>query len=75
MRARTWPRITRFDDRWRWLAVSVVPHFRRFDADPRLIDASLRRIFDAGARTSESTPCIHPVVSQATAIDNERSQR
>ena len=32
VRAQTWPRITRFDDRWRWLAASVVPRFRRFDA-------------------------------------------
>ena len=28
LRAQTWPRITRFDDRWRWLATSVVPRFR-----------------------------------------------
>jgi hypothetical protein len=25
LRARKWPRITRFDDRWRWLVTSVVP--------------------------------------------------
>ena len=74
MRAQAWPRITRFDDRWRWLVTSVVPRFRRFDADTRLVDASLQRIVDE-ARAFASTPCIHPVVSQATAIDNERSQR
>ena len=42
----SWPRITRFEDRWRWVSMSVVPRFRRFDADPHLIDASLRRIVD-----------------------------
>ena len=36
LRARKWPRITRFDDRWRWLVTSVVPRFRRFDADTHL---------------------------------------
>ena len=25
LRAQTWPRITRFDDRWRWLVASIVP--------------------------------------------------
>ena len=73
VRAQAWPRITRFDDRWRWLVTSVVPRFRRFDADTRLVDASLQRIFDE-ARAFASTPCIHPVVSQATAIDNERAR-
>ena len=57
LRARAWPRITRFDDRWRWLATSVVPRFRRFDADTRLVDASLRHIFDE-ARDFASTPCV-----------------
>ena len=73
VRAQSWPRITRFDDRWRWLVTSVVPRFRRFDADSRLVDASLQRIFDE-ARAFASTPCIHPVVAQATAIDNERAR-
>ena len=57
LRARAWPRITRFDDRWRWLVASVVPRFRRFDADTRLVDASLRHIFDE-ARDFASTPCV-----------------
>ena len=35
LRARTWPRITRYDDRWPWIVTSVVPRFRRFDADTR----------------------------------------
>ena len=58
VRATAWPRITRFDDRWRWLETSVVPRFRRFDADTRLIDATLQRIVD-DARAFASTPCIH----------------
>jgi hypothetical protein len=56
-RAQVWPRITRFDDRWRWIVTSIVPRFRRFDADPRLADASLRRIF-AEARDYASNPCV-----------------
>src|SRR5215468_544234 len=59
LRARAWPRITRFDDRWRWLVASVVPRFRRFDADTRLFDASLRHIFDE-ARDFASAPCVIP---------------
>lgn len=43
-RARGWPRITEFDDRWRWLESSVVPRFRRLDANASLFDLSLRRI-------------------------------
>jgi hypothetical protein len=59
LRTRKWPKITRFDDRWRWLATSVVPRFRRFDADTHLVDASLKHIFDE-ARDFASTPCIPP---------------
>lgn len=43
-RANYWPRITAFDDRWRWLETSVVPRFRRLDAHATLLDGSLRRI-------------------------------
>ena len=57
LHAQTWPRITRFDDRWRWIVTSIVPRFRRFDADTRLADASLRRIFDE-ARDYASNPCV-----------------
>jgi hypothetical protein len=57
LRAPAWPRITRFDDRWRWLVTSVVPRFRRFDADTHLVDASLRRISDE-ARDFASAPCV-----------------
>ena len=59
LRAREWPRITRFDDRWRWLETSVVPRFRTFDADMRLVDTSLRRILDE-ARHYASQPCVLP---------------
>ncbi len=58
-RSRAWPRITRYDDRWRWLEASVVPRFRRLEADNRLIDASLRRISDE-ARVYASIPCVVP---------------
>jgi hypothetical protein len=59
LRAQTWPRITRFDDRWRWLVTSVVPQFRRFDANTREVNASLRHIVDE-ARDFASTPCVLP---------------
>jgi hypothetical protein len=59
LRAQAWPKITRFDDRWSWLVASVVPRFRRFDANTRLVDASLRHIFDE-ARDFASTPCVLP---------------
>ena len=59
LQAQTWPRITRFTDRWRWIVTSIVPRFRRFDADPRLLDTSLRRVFDE-ARDYASNPCVRP---------------
>lgn len=59
VRARTWPRITRFDDRWPWIVKSIVPRFRKFDADAHLVDASLRRIL-AEARTYTSHACVSP---------------
>ena len=59
LQAHTWPRITRYDDRWRWIVTSIVPRFRRFDADTRVLDASLRRIFDE-ARDYASNPCVLP---------------
>src|SRR5918994_1877085 len=59
LRAHAWPTITRFDDRWRWIEASIVPRFRRFDADARLVDASLRRIFD-DARNYASHACVQP---------------
>jgi hypothetical protein len=57
--ARQWPRITRFEDRWRWLEESVVPRFRRLDDDPSLLDAGLARISNE-ARVYASTPCLLP---------------
>ena len=59
LRANGWPRITNYDDRWNWIVSSVVPRFRRLDADRHLIDVSLRRIFDEG-RTYSSMPCVVP---------------
>lgn len=67
VRARTWPRITRFDDRWPWIVKSIVPRFRRFDADARLVDASLRRIV-AEARAYTSHACVPPPSPQADAL-------
>ncbi|MGD9527249.1 MAG: hypothetical protein AB7V44_10710 [Pseudonocardia sp.] len=64
LRARAWPRITRYDDRWSWILMSVIPRFRRFDADTRLIEASLRRIDDE-ARDFASMPCVLPRALQA----------
>ncbi|MFF5294365.1 DUF2515 family protein [Paractinoplanes globisporus] len=57
LRAQPWPRITRYDDRWRWLVTSVVPRFRRFDTDTNLIDGCMRRIL-AEARAFALTPCV-----------------
>jgi hypothetical protein len=59
LREHAWPRITRFDDRWRWVVTSIVPRFRRFDADVHLADTSLRRIFDE-ARDYADNPCVVP---------------
>ena len=57
LQAQAWPRITRFDDRWGWIVTSIVPRFRRFDADSRLAETSLRRIFDE-ARHYAMNPCV-----------------
>ena len=51
--------MTRYEDRWRWIVASVVPRFRRFEADRSSIDAPLRRIFDE-ARDYASNPCVLP---------------
>jgi hypothetical protein len=55
MRARTWPRITRFEDRWRWLVGSVVPHFQKFDRE-QLVNVSLERILH-DASIAATMPC------------------
>ena len=54
-----------YDDRWRWITTSVVPQFRRFDADVHLVDASMQRIFE-DARGYALTPCALPPVSTQT---------
>jgi hypothetical protein len=54
-----WPRITHFEDRWRWLETSVVPRFRRVEADRSVIGGALRRI-SAEARVYASIPCVAP---------------
>ena len=74
LHAQVWPRITRFDDRWRWIVTSIVPRFRRFDADTRLADASLRRIFDE-ARDYASNPCVLPCSPQTQASAPSDEQR
>lgn len=60
LRARTIPRVTRFDDRWSWLEASVVPRFRRFDADTALIALTLDRVSTA-AQDAARSPCLVPV--------------
>lgn len=62
LRSRTWPRMTRYDDRWRWISTSVVPRFRRFDADRRLIEPRLRRIAEE-AQMLAAMPCMPPRVA------------
>lgn len=57
---RLWPRITNYDDRWRWLESSVVPRFRRFEADPHVIRGILRHILDQDHQHAPS-PCGTPV--------------
>ena len=57
LRTRRWPRITRYDDRWCWLAASVVPRFRSLESHGGDVDLSLRRILDA-ARVA--APCVQP---------------
>jgi hypothetical protein len=59
VRGRGLPRITRYEDRWRWLESGVVPRFRRFDAEPGLVDASLARVV-AEARRYADSPCVDP---------------
>jgi hypothetical protein len=46
---------------------SVVPRFRRFDDDMRLIEPSLRRILDQ-ARVFASMPCVLPLPLQTQVV-------
>jgi hypothetical protein len=64
VRARTWPRVTRFDDRWRWIVTSIVPRFQRLEADEHVVDARLRRIFDDAGHYA-SNPCVLPSTAGA----------
>jgi hypothetical protein len=66
LRAQAWPRITRFDDRWRWIVTSIVPRFRRLSVNGQLVDAGLRRIFDE-ARDYASSPCVLPAAPVGTS--------
>ncbi len=59
MRTHAWPRITRLEDRWGWLETDVVPRFRRLDASPHLIGASLTRVVGE-ARHYADAPCFMP---------------
>jgi hypothetical protein len=59
VKARSWPRITRFEDRWRWILASIVPRYRKFENQSHLVDQSLQHIFDE-ARDYASNPCVHP---------------
>jgi hypothetical protein len=64
LRAPAWPRITRFDDRWGWLVASVVPRFRRIDADTCLVAATLRRISDEARHLASAVRPAHAAVSR-----------
>ena len=59
LRTRTVPSMARFDDRWRWLEVSVVPRFRRLDADKGLLDRTLGRVVEEAKRYADK-PCVVP---------------
>ena len=59
LKNRTVPTITRFDDRWRWLENSVVPRFRRLDADADLLHRTLGRVVEEAKRYADR-PCVVP---------------
>ncbi len=64
VRARTWPRMTRYDDRWWWITTSIVPRFRKLEAHAPLITAGLRQILDH-ALSDGSISCIVPPPASA----------
>lgn len=64
LRARSWPRITRLEDRWRWLETRVVPRFRQLEATPHLLEASLTRVLEE-ARQYATRPCLPPASPSA----------
>jgi hypothetical protein len=59
LRSRRWPRVTRFDDRWRWIVAAVVPRFKRLEANNGAIDTRLHHIF-VEARAGATSPCAQP---------------
>ncbi len=59
LRARTVPRITRFEDRWVWLETRVVPRFRALDADQDLLSRTLARVVQETKRYADM-PCLVP---------------
>ena len=59
LRTNGWPRITRYDDRWRWLVMRVVPRFRRLDANATLIESSLARVITEACEHL-AKPCLLP---------------
>ncbi len=59
LKTRTVPTITRYDDRWRWLETTVVPRFRRLDADQDLLDRTLGRVVEDAKRYADM-PCLIP---------------
>ena len=64
LRDRSWPRITRYQDRWSWLVASVIPQFRRLDAHPNLVRTSLTRISHE-ASSYAAMPCLPPLSGEA----------
>jgi hypothetical protein len=74
VRAHAWPRVTRFDDRWRWIVTSIVPRFQRLETDPGVVDAGLRRIFE-DARHFASTSCVLPDPTDPGATRTRRRRR
>jgi len=59
-RARTWPRITHYDERWSWLVGSVVPRFRKLDGQAQLVRTTLDRISDEASALA-AMPCLPPL--------------
>ncbi|NUR07639.1 MAG: hypothetical protein HOQ22_11765 [Nocardioidaceae bacterium] len=59
-RPHAWPRITRYDDRWRGWSAAWCRRSRKLDAQTFLLDASLRRIAD-DAGVYGSMPCLPPL--------------
>lgn len=74
LRTRTIPSIARFDDRWRWLETSVVPQFRRLDADQDLVNRTLSRVVDEANRYADR-PCLIPDLTTRPARRDRKEPR